>query len=173
MSDSQANEERKEPVDPKLLKEILDALLQNNPDVANKYNKEDLYALIQTLYEGETILPFAPIYYNEEKGESPEASKPVIKRIGQGKLFRYKTLDEEENGEHAIKDGVSYNYPVSSTDRDLESGVYDFKNRGLDYDPEAGQEEVGGKANRKSHKSKKAHKSRKVRKSKKTRKTRK
>ena len=49
---------RKEPVDPKLLKDILDALLQNNPDVAKKYNKDDLYALIQTLYEGETLLPF-------------------------------------------------------------------------------------------------------------------
>lgn len=171
---------RKEPVDPKLLKDILDALMQNNPDVAKKYNKDDLYALIQTLYEVETELPFKlPIYYNEEKGEARVDSNPVKRRTGKGLLIRNNDPDYMERGERPTEnDGVKYNYPVSSDDRDLELGVYDFSTRDDEYDEEvAGQKRLGGRATRKANKhrkirkSKKAHKFRKARKSKKVSKT--
>ncbi len=168
---------RTEPIDANMLRDIRDTLLQNDRDVAKKYNKADLDAQIKMLYKHDTVLPFAPIYYNEEKkGETRVDSNPANHRTGLGQLFRYKTLDEAENAQHTIKDGVNYNYPVSSTDRDLESGLYDVSKRDAKYDIEAG---LGGKAtrkankHRKSHKSKKFRKSRKVRKSKKSRKTRK
>ena len=169
---------RTEPVDPKILKDIRDTLLQNDRDVAKKYNKADLDAQIKMLYKHDTVLPFAPINYNEEKkGNTRADSNPANHRTGLGQLFRYKTLDEAENAQHTIKDGVNYNYLASSADRDLESGLYDFSNRNENYDPEKAG--LGGKAtrkankHRKSHKSKKTRKSRGVRKSKKARKTRK
>lgn len=160
---------RRKPLSRKTRKYIRDALLHNYRGVAKKYNKADLDKKIKEQYEFDTILPYAPIYYQEDKDSVNVDSIPANHRTGYGQLFRYKTLDEAENAQHTIKKGVKYDYPVSSIDRDLESGLkqYDFSNRGEDYDPEAAGKNGGRKASKKSRKSKKtrklnkAHKTRK------------
>ena len=153
---------RRKPLSRKTRKYIRGALLENYPGMAKKYNKADLDKVIDKQYELDTILPYAPIYYQEDKDTVIMDSNPANHRTGRGQLFRYKTLDEAENAQHAIKKGVKYDYPTSSPNRDLESGRkhYDFSGRDENYDPEAGK--IGGKkATRKSRKSMKTRKTRK------------
>ena len=153
---------RKKNISRKTRKYIRGALLENYPGMAKKYNKADLDKVIDKQYELDTILPYAPIYYQEDKIAVPVDNKPVKKRLGQGQLIRHKTLNEAERGIRSPKHGVKYDYPTSSPNRDLESGLNDFSGRDENYDPEAaGQKGYGGKASRKSRKPKKSRKSRK------------
>lgn len=153
---------RRKPLSRKTRKYIRDALLHNYRGMANKYNKADLDKKIKEQYALDTILPYAPIYYQQDKDSVSLNSNPANHRTGRGQLFRYKTLDEAENAQHTIKEGVKYDYAVSSPHRDLESGLkhYDFSGRDENYDPEAGKN-GGRKATRKVSKSKKARKTRK------------
>jgi hypothetical protein len=153
---------RRKPLSRKTRKYIRDALLQNYRGLAKKYNKADLDKKIKEQYELDTILPYAPIYYQEDKDSVIVDSNPANHRTGRGQLFRYKTLDEAENAQHTIKKGVKYDYPTSSPNRDLESGLkhYDFSGRDENYDPEAGKN-GGRKATRTSRKSMKTRKIRK------------
>jgi hypothetical protein len=153
---------RKKNLSRKTRKYIRHALLENYPGMAKKYNKADLDKVIDKQYELDTILPYAPIYYQEDKVAAPVDSKPVKKRLVQGQLIRHKTLNEAERGIRSPKRGVKYDYPTSSPNRDLESGLkhYDFSGRDENYDPEAGKN-GGRKATRTSRKSMKTRKTRK------------
>jgi hypothetical protein len=153
---------RKTKLSRKTRKYIRRALLENYPGMAKKYNKTDLDKAIDKQYELDTILPYAPIYYQEDNDTVHLVSNPGKKRPGQGQLIRYKTIDEAEMGERSHKDVVKYDYAVSSPHRDLESGIkhYDFSGRDENYDPEAGKN-GGRKATRKSSKFKKSRKTRK------------